>query len=96
MTPNAVLTIVFGVLGLCAIPAWIWLRGQRRIHDLEMTLLTQSTDLVRYEELKALIQQLAQRTEDIADQQARLADRLVERQSLPAPRPEPPRVVTPH
>lgn len=96
MPPNAVLAVVLAVLGLAAIPAWIWARAQRRIRHLEMTLLAQSTDLDRYDELKQLIQQVALQTEQLADQQARLGDRLSEWRELPGARSEQPRDVTPH
>jgi hypothetical protein len=97
MEPAAVLTIVVAAIGAAAIPCIVWLRAQKRIRHLEMSLLAQSTDGDRYEELRALIEQVAAQTEHLADGQAQLVRRLAERiDPLPLPRAEALRPVTPH
>lgn len=97
MPPGAVLAIAFTAIAAAAIPCLVWLRAQKRIRHLEMTLLAQSTDGDRYEELRALVEQVAAQTEHLADSQAQLVRRLAERvDPLPAPRAEALRPVTPH
>jgi hypothetical protein len=62
-----------------------------------MTLLTQTTDVERYDELRALVQRLATQMEELADQQALLVERLGERRELLSPpRVEGPQISTPH
>jgi hypothetical protein len=97
MTPDVVLSIVLASLGTAAVPFFIWLRAQKRIRHLEMTLLAQSTDSDRYEELRGLIEQIAVQTDHLADTQAQLVRRLGDRlEQLPPGRPEQLRPVTPH
>jgi cytochrome c-type biogenesis protein CcmH/NrfF len=97
MPADTLLIIVLTALGAAALPIYAWLRAQKRIRDLEMTLLAQATDADRYEELRALLQQVAAQTDSLADGQAQLARRLGDRvEALPPPLPEPPRPVTPH
>jgi uncharacterized protein HemX len=97
MTPDAVLLIVLSALGIAAVPVAVWLRAQKRIRHLEMTLLAQSTDGDRYDELRALLDRIAAQTEAIADMQAQLARRVAEQvDRLPPPRVEPSRPITPH
>jgi hypothetical protein len=97
MTPDTLLLIVLTALGAAAVPLFVWLRAQKRIRHLEMTLLVQTTDDDRYEELRSLLQQIAAQTEHLADAQAELARRLGDRMDqLPAPRAEPVRPSTPH
>jgi hypothetical protein len=97
MTPNVVLSIVLASLGTAAVPCFVWLRAQRRIRHLEMTLLTQTTDVERYDELRLMLQQVATQVEHLADAQTQLARRLGERsEPIALPRAEPLRPVTPH
>lgn len=97
MPPAAALAIAIAALGIAGLPFLVWLRAQKRIRHLEMTLLAQSTDADRYEELRALLEQVATQTEQLADGQAQLARRLGERQDLlPPVRAESLRPVTPH
>lgn len=97
MTPDTVLIIVLAALAAASIPFLVWLRAQRRIRHLEMTLLAQTTDTDRYEELRSLVQHLAAQTEQLADQQALLTERLTNRQEISAPgRADQSRAVTPH
>jgi len=97
MTPDMVLIVVLAVLGAAALPLAVWLRAQKRIRHLEMTLLAQTTDGDRYEELRALLQQIATQTDHLAGAQAQLAHRLGDRMDQPPPpRAEPVRPVTPH
>jgi hypothetical protein len=95
MKADAVLVILLFAFGFAAIPLTIWLRAQKRIRDLEMTLLAQSTDADRYEELRALVQQAVTNTEQLADIQAQLARRLGDRPE-PLPRATHDRPITPH
>jgi hypothetical protein len=97
MAPDEVLIIVLAALGISSVPLIVWLRAQKRIRHLEMTLLAQSTDGDRYDELRALLQQIAVQTEQLVDNQAQLARRLGDHLDQPAPRHiEPGRAVTPH
>lgn len=97
MTPDVVLIIVLAALSVAAVPFLVWLRAEKRIRHLEMTLLTQSVDSDRYEELRTLLQQLAAQTEQLSNQQAVLAERLEDRRELLAPpKADQPRIVTPH
>jgi hypothetical protein len=97
MTPDTVLIIVLAALSVAAVPFVVWLRAQRRIRHLEMTLLAQSVDSDRYEELRTLLQQLAAQTEQLTHQQSVLAERLEGgRELLAPPKGEHPRAVTPH
>ncbi|MFN8653667.1 MAG: hypothetical protein U0133_17310 [Gemmatimonadales bacterium] len=98
MNPDVVLIMLLAMMAT-AIPSFIvWLRASRRIRDLEMTLLTRTTDEAREEDLRQLLEQLLIRTEQLSDQQALLVARLGERAELrlPAPKPEQSRPVTPH
>ena len=97
MTPDTVLIILLAAVAAGAPALLVWLRAQKRIRDLEMTLLTRTTDMERYEELRLLIEQLAQRTDQLVDQQALLAARLGDRPEMRLlPRPEQLRPITPH
>ncbi len=97
MTPDTVLIIVLTALGAAAVPLVVWLRAEKRIRHLEMTLLAQTTDGDRYEELRVLLQQIAAQTDHLADTQAQLARRLGDRvDQLPPSRAEPGRPITPH
>ncbi len=94
---DAVLIALLVALGSAALPLVGWFRAQRRIRHLEMTLLAQSTDGDRYEELRALLEQVAAQTDQLADAQTAIARRLVERMdALPAPRSSEQRPITPH
>ncbi len=97
MHADTVLIILLAALASTAVPCVAWLRAQKRIRDLEMTLLAQSADADRYEELRGLLQQVAAQTEQLADYQAQVARRLNERvEPLPQSRPAPDRPITPH
>ena len=97
MPPDTLLIILLTALGVASIPVLVWFRAQKRIRALEMALLAQATDGDRYEELRALLQQLAAQTEQLADNQALLTRRLAERLDQPLPpRLEAGRPVTPH
>ncbi len=97
MPPGAVFAIALAALTIAGIPVLVWLRAQKRIRHLEMTLLAQATDVDRYEELRAMLQQLTAQTEQLADTQAQLARRLGDGvDQLRGPRIEPARPVTPH
>ncbi|MEO8139533.1 MAG: hypothetical protein ABI742_07810 [Gemmatimonadota bacterium] len=97
MNPDAVAFVVLSALGIASIPVLVWYRAQKRIRHLEMSLLAQTTDVDRYEELRLLLERLATQTEQLADQQALLAERLIgRRELLPPGRSEQPAVNTPH
>ena len=96
MRADVVLMMLLSGLGLAALPALAWWRAQRRIRHLEMSLLAQASDADRYDDLRALVQQIADQTEQLADTQGELARRLSEREALPAPRVDPARSITPH
>lgn len=97
MTPDTVLIIVLAAIAAGAPSLLVWLRAQKRIRHLEMTLLARTTDAERYEELRSLIEQIAAQTEQLVDQQALLASRLGERRDLhPPSRGDQARPVTPH
>jgi hypothetical protein len=97
MPADTLLIILLAALGAAGLPFAAWLRAQRRIHDLETTLLTQTTDAERYEELRAFLQHLVSQTEQLADNQGLLARRLSERvEAFPPPRSDQARPVTPH
>lgn|SRR5512147_2748060 len=97
MPPDTVLIIVLSALGASAAPILLWLRAQKRIRDLEMTLLMRTTDAEQFDELRSLVERLAAQTEQLVEQQSILAARLGERRD-PAvlPRPEQARPITPH
>jgi ferredoxin-NADP reductase len=96
MHPDVVLLMLLAA-GVAAFPAIAWLRAQKRIRHLEMTLLARTTDLGRYEELRELVQRLSDQTEHLVDVNTQLAHRLAERVEPPLPvRAELPRAVTPH
>jgi hypothetical protein len=69
MPADTFLIIALAALGIAAIPLAGWLRAQKRIRDLEMTLLAETTGTDRYEELFLLLQQVAAQTEQLADHQ---------------------------
>lgn len=97
MTADTVLMVVLAALGAASIPFLVWLRAQKRIRHLEMTLLAQTTDTDRYDELRALLQHLAAQTEQLADQQALFTERLSARREISPPgRADRSQVVTPH
>lgn len=97
MNPDAVAFVVLSALGIASIPVLVWYRAQKRIRHLEMSLLAQTTDVDRYEELRLLLERLATQTEQLADQQALLAERLTgRRELLPPGRSDQPAVNTPH
>jgi uncharacterized coiled-coil protein SlyX len=98
MPADTLLIIILTALGVAGLPLAVWLRAQRRIRHLEMTLLTQSMDADRYEELRALLQQVASQTEQLADHQAQLVRRLADRAEPPLAQlpPGQARPITPH
>jgi hypothetical protein len=97
MTPDAVLIVVLTALGAAAVPFLRWLRARKRIRDLEMALLVQTTDGDRCEEPRALLQQVAAQTDHLANAQAQLARRPGDRlDQLPPLRAELRRSSTPH
>jgi hypothetical protein len=97
MHPDMLLIVLLAGLGGAAIPMFAWLRAAKRIRDLEMTLLAQTTDADRYEELRGLLQQIALQSDNLADTQARLVGRLTDGPvQLPPSAPMPSRPVTPH
>jgi hypothetical protein len=97
MPADTMLMILLTALAVAGLPLGLLLRAQKRIRHLEMTLLTQATDGDRYEELRALLQQVAVQTDQLADAQAQLARRVAERMDqLPPPRPDQERPITPH
>jgi cytochrome c-type biogenesis protein CcmH/NrfF len=97
MHADTVLTILLTALAAAALPLAALLRAQKRIRDLEMTLLAQTTDADRYEELRGLLQQMVLQTDQLADNQAQLARRLTERvEALPPPRLDLAQPSTPH
>jgi len=96
MPADTLLIILLTALGVGAIPAVVWLRAQKRIRHLEMTLLAQTTDGDRYEELRSLLEQVAAQTEQLADHQAQLARRLADRIDSPPMLPDRARSTTPH
>lgn len=97
MPADTLLIIVLAALGAAALPLVAWFRALKRIRNLEMTLLAQATDADRYDELRALLQQVASQTDQLADNQAQLARRLSERpEPLQPPRAALDRPVTPH
>ena len=96
MPADTFLILLLAGLAAAALPLAAWIRALKRIRNLEMTLLAQATDVDRYEELRALLQQVAAQTEQLANIQAQLARRLTDRE-LPSPRrSDPERLVTPH
>ena len=97
MHADVFLIIILSALGLAAIPVAGWLRAQKRIRDLEMTLLSETIGTDRYEELFLLLQQVAAQTEQLADHQAHLARQLSQRiEAQPPVRPERQQPQTPH
>ena len=97
MHADTFLIAILAALAAVALPLGAWLRAQKRIRDLEMTLLTQATDADRYDELRALLQQVISQTDHLADQHATLARRLSDRgDQLLGPRMDPTRPATPH
>ena len=97
MHADIMLIILLTALGGAAIPLVAWWRAQKRIRHLEMTLLAQTTDSDRYEELRDLLQRVAAQTDELADHQALLVRRLGERlEALPPARPDQGRPITPH
>ncbi len=97
MPADTLLIIVLTALGATTAPLALWLRALRRIRHLEMTLLVQTTDSDRYEELRALLNQIEVHTDQLADSQALLARRLGDRiDQLPLAGVDHPRSITPH
>jgi enoyl-CoA hydratase/carnithine racemase len=95
---DTLLLILLSALAGGVIPTMAWLRTARRLRHLEMTLLAQTTDADQYAELRALLEHVAQQTEQLADAQAQLARRVAERppEALPPGRPDASRPITPH
>ena len=98
MHADTFLIAILAALAAVALPLGAWLRAQKRIRDLEMTLLTQATDADRYDELRALLQQVISQTDHLADQHATLARRAhdVGRILNPPPIPEVPEPLLAH
>jgi len=97
MHPDAVLALLLTALVSVGLPLLALYRAHRRIRDLEMTLLTQTVDAQRYEELLGLLKQVAAQTDQLSDTQTQLARRLAERgEWLLPPGAEQSRPVTPH
>ena len=97
MPADTALIILLAALAGVAFPTVAWFRAQKRIRDLEMTLLAQATDGDRYEELRTVMQQVVSNTEQLADTQAQIARRLNDRvEPLQLPRTAHDRPVTPH
>lgn len=92
-----VFVALLAVLAVVAFPFVAWLRAQKRIRDLEMTLLTRTIDAERYDELLGLLKQIATQTDQLADTQTQLARRLAERgERMLPPAGEPSPLITPH
>lgn len=72
MPADTLLIILLAALGGAALPLLGWLRAQRRIRHLEMTLLAQASDQDRFEELSAAMRGLAQQNEQLLDAQSSL------------------------
>ena len=97
MHPDAFLLLVLTVLAVGAIPVLVWYKAQKKIRQLEMTLMAQDIEANRNDDLRSLIQQVAEQVEVLADGQAQLARRLNERIEAPQlPPPAPVQAVTPH
>ncbi len=99
MHPDVVLIMVATAAGFAAIPTIAWFRAQRRIRDLEMALMAQATAEEQLTEVQRQLERITAQADQLLDQQGLLAARLGDRRELPppaSPRPEPPRVVTPH
>ncbi len=97
MHPDAVLALLLTALVSVGLPLFALYRAHRRIRDLEMTLLTQTVDAQRYEELLGLLKQVAAQTDQLSDTQTQLVRRLAERgEWLLPPGAEQSRPVTPH
>lgn len=97
MPPNVLFVIFLTIVGTAAVPTIAWIRALRRIKHLEMTLLTHTTDGDEYAELRGLIQQVADQTSQLVDNQALLSRRLTDRIEPPLPgRADVERPVTPH
>lgn len=96
MHPDVFIALL-AVLAAVALPFVAWLRAQKRIRDLEMTLLARTIDAERYDELLGLLKQVAAQTDQLADTQTQLARRLAERgERLLPPGAEPSPRITPH
>lgn len=97
MHADTLLIAILAALAAAAFPLGAWWRAQKRIRDLEMTLLAQATDADRYDELRTMLQQVISQTDHLADQHATLTRRLSDRaDQLPGPRMDPMRPATPH
>jgi uncharacterized coiled-coil protein SlyX len=97
MHPDAVLALLLATLVSLGLPLLALYRAYRRIRDLEMTLLTQTVDGQRYEELLGLLKQVAAQTDQLSDTQTQLVRRLAERgEWLLPPDTEESKPVTPH
>ena len=97
MHPDMVLALLLAALIGGVAPFVAWQRARKRVHDLEMHLLSQSMDIERLEHLETLITQLAGQNDRLAESQDHLARAVRERfiARLPGVSPPPPEV-TPH
>ncbi len=99
MRPDTVtlLVLLLSSIAASAIPIVAWLRAQKRIRQLEMTLMAQDIESAKNEDLRDLMQRLVEQTEQLADVQALLSHRLNHRgEPLPLSPAAADRVVTPH
>lgn len=97
MPADTLLIILLTALGVAGLPLALWLRALKRIRHLEMTLLVETTDSDRYEELRMLLHRIATQTDQLADNQAQLVRRLVDRMDRTLPPPvDSGHPITPH
>jgi len=75
MPADTLLIILLAALGGAALPLLGWLRAERRIRHLEMTVLAQASDQDRFEELSAALRGLALQNEQLLDAQPSLMRR---------------------
>lgn len=95
--PDTLLIMLLTGIAASAVPIIAWFRAQKRIRHLEMTLLAQTTDVDRFEELRTLVQHLAAQTEQLTDAHEQLTRRLSDWPDRLLPPPaEHQRPVTPH
>ena len=97
MHADMVLMLILAALGGGAGALVAWLRARKRVHNLEMQLLSQSMDIERLEHLETLISHLAVQNDRLVESQNYLARTVRERFAARLPGVSPPAPeVTPH